>query len=125
MNNSQTHKYVKNKYQIAGLDDRERGFNRLAEVTCSEEGYCAALQYETTRIVTDWYENEVAALLNLISQLHARGYIQLRTRLNFQGETYLGSQHEWVEHPHPESKSKSIFDLVDWFRRLITVRPTR
>ena len=47
---------------------------------------------------------EPAAINRLITQLQDRGYTQLRSRLQFQGETYLGNQELWEEHPDPESR---------------------
>ena len=46
-----------NKYQIAGLDQRGRGFNRLAEVLGSKENYDASLLYETSRFRTEKHQN--------------------------------------------------------------------
>lgn len=42
---------------------------------------------------------EPDALAILITQLQARGYTQLRSRLHFRGEQYLGNQEMWEEHP--------------------------
>jgi len=40
----------------------------------------------------------------LITQLQDRGYTQLRSRLQFRGEAYLGNQELWEERPDPELK---------------------
>lgn len=105
-----------NKYQIAGVDDRNRGFSRMAMVFHADGVFRASLRYEDTRLMTDAEETEDAALQQLIKRLHARGYTQLRTRLNFRGEAYLGSQEEWVDYPDPEPGG-----LRAWLGRLMTL----
>ncbi len=104
-----------NKYQIAGVDDRNRGFSRMAMVSRGDGVFRASLRYEETRIVTEAEETEEAAVQQLIDRLHARGYTQLRTRLNFRGEAYLGSQEEWVDYPDPEPGG-----LRAWLGRLMS-----
>ena len=95
-----------NKYQIAGLDDLERGFNRQVEIKILDEHYQAIFRYEKLLMTTDLHETESAALLNLIHQLHQKGYTQLRSRIHFRGELYLGNQEIWDEHPDPERTGK-------------------
>ncbi|MDE3119969.1 MAG: hypothetical protein KGL03_13260 [Nitrospirota bacterium] len=90
------------KHQLAGVDERDRGFNRLVEIE-PVDGTCrATLRYEATLIVTPLCQTEAAALDHLIGLLHDRGYRQLRSRLSFQGATYLGTQKDWIEYPDPE-----------------------
>jgi hypothetical protein len=93
---------VVEKHQVAGLDERERGFNRLVEIGLAEGGYQARLRYETTLVTTDRCETGTAALSELIRLLHARGYRQLRSQLSFLDDRYLGSQEQWIEYPDPE-----------------------
>ncbi|MGD9850712.1 MAG: hypothetical protein AB7T38_05560 [Nitrospirales bacterium] len=88
-------------YQIAGLDDRERGFNRQAPVTGSPEGVRLDLQYETFHVVIGPVPTEEQALRELIQELQRRGYSQLRHQRLFVGERYLGSQEVWVDYPDP------------------------
>jgi hypothetical protein len=90
------------KHQVAGSDDRDRGFNRLTDIDLAEGGYRASLQYENTIIATDRRGTQVEALAELIRLLHDRGYSQLRSRVAFRGSTYLGSQEIWIEYPDPE-----------------------
>jgi hypothetical protein len=92
---------IAEKYQIAGLDERERGFNRLAELKRIEGRYRAFWQYERAVVTTAAYERASDALDELIRLLQARGYTQLRTRVCFRGESYLGTQEMWVEHDDP------------------------
>jgi hypothetical protein len=89
------------KYQIAGLDERERGFNRLAELERIEGRYRACWHYERAVVITAAYETASDALDELIRLLQARGYTQLRTRVCFRGESYLGTQELWIEHGDP------------------------
>ena len=89
------------KHLLAGLDERERGFSRLIEIEPAAGEYRASFQYERTMIVSHQATKE-AALGELIQMLHARGYRQLRSRLSFRAEGYLGSRELWVDYPDPE-----------------------
>lgn len=88
-------------YQVSGLDDRERGFNRQAPVMLFPEGIQIDLQYETVQIVIGPVPTEEQALQELIRELQRRGYSQLRHQRLFVGERYLGSQEAWVDYPDP------------------------
>lgn len=90
------------KHQLAGVDERDRGFNRLVEIEPIDGGCHATLRYEATLVMTPPCPTESTALDHLIGLLHERGYRQLRSRLSFQGTTYLGTQKDWVEYPDPE-----------------------
>lgn len=89
------------RHRLSGMDDRARGFNREVQIIAIESGYQANLQYEATRVVTLACPSPVAAMQSLISHLHARGYTQLRSQLNFRERQYLGSQEPFVEYPDP------------------------
>lgn len=107
------------KHQLAGLDDRERGFNRIVEVARIGPAYRAVLMYETSQIITEGQETETAALQELIRQLHARGYTQLRSQLSFRGSSYFGSTEPWIEYSdpaRPERRRGFWSRLVGWFR---------
>jgi hypothetical protein len=87
------------KHQVAGLDERERGFNRQAELEQVNGQFRAILRYETTTVVTEGQDSTTSALLDLIRLLQARGYTQLRSQLSFRGNTYVGTFGGWIEHP--------------------------
>jgi hypothetical protein len=89
------------KYQVAGLDERERGFNRMTEIEQIGNLYQATFRYETVHVRTGPSPTVSMALEELIRLLHEQGYRQLRSRLSFRVETYLGSQELWTEHPDP------------------------
>ena len=89
------------KHQLAGLDDRIRGFSRPVEFDQAGEGYRAILRYESVRISTEVHPAQDLALLALIRTLQAQGYRQLRTQVSFRNGIYLGSQEIWVEYPDP------------------------
>jgi hypothetical protein len=91
-----------NVYHIAGIDDRERGFNRQVHVMAQGVAYQARLRYEALQIEVEPVDTEEAALHRLIEVLQERGYTQLRTQRIFQGEQYLGNQELWVDYPDPE-----------------------
>ena len=108
------------KHQLAGLDDRERGFSRPVEFERVEEGYRAILRYETVRVTTEAHPTQDEALTSLIHTLHAQGYRQLKTQMSFRHGVYLGSQELWVEYPDPpeaEPEQSGFFDKIrNWFR---------
>jgi len=92
------------KYQVAGLDDRERGFNRPVSVHYDGRVYRATLQYEQTRLAGESSETKDAALGELVHALHGQGYRQLRSQLSFRGKHYLGNQEPWVDYQDPDSE---------------------
>ena len=93
-----------NTYQIAGLDELGRGFNRQVEMKVSNGTFQAVFRYERFLLETEPQTTEQTAVAMLITQLQNRGYTQLRSRLQFRGEAYLGNQELWEEHPDPEPK---------------------
>ena len=93
-----------NTYQIAGIDDLGRGFNRQVEMKVSNGTFQAVFRYERFLLETEPGVTEPAAINMLITQLQDRGYTQLRSRLQFRGEAYLGNQELWEERPDPELK---------------------
>jgi hypothetical protein len=107
------------KHQLAGLDNRERGFSRPVEFEQAEKGYRAILRYEAARVTTDTQPTQDEALTVLIKSLHAQGYRQLKTQRSFRDGVYLGSQELWMEYPDPpqaEPEQSGFFEKVkDWF----------
>ena len=106
------------RFQLAGLDDRQRGFSRPVDFERAEGQYRARLRYESTQIVTGPAATKEAALLVLIQDLHAQGYRQLKTQLSFQNGTYLGSQENWIEYadPTPDRGWGALSKILNWFR---------
>jgi hypothetical protein len=99
---------VVEKHQVAGLDEKERGFNRQIDVERIEGGYRAVLRYEQTLVETGACETAVHAVDELVRVLRDRGYTQLRSRLNFKGAAYLGTQEPWIEYPDPNAPPESF-----------------
>ncbi|MBM4120493.1 MAG: hypothetical protein FJ248_06280 [Nitrospira sp.] len=93
------------KHQLAGLDGRARGFNRVVEIERGAAGCCAMLRYEQTVIGVEGHPTEAAALHGLVVRLQSQGYTQLRSQLSFQGSAYLGSREPWIEYPDPSQPS--------------------
>ena len=108
------------KHQLAGLDDRERGFSRPVEFERVGEGYRAVLRYESVRITTEGHPTQDDALTSLIQTLHTQGYRQLKTQRSFRDGIYLGSREMWVEYPDPpqaEPEQPGLWGkIVSWFR---------
>jgi hypothetical protein len=99
---------VVEKHQVAGLDEKERGFNRQIDVERTGDGYRAILRYEQTLVETAACDTVVHAVEELVSALRDRGYTQLRSRLNFKGVAYLGTQETWIEYPDPNAPPESF-----------------
>jgi hypothetical protein len=115
------------KYQVAGLDERERGFNRLVELEQVAGQYRARFQYETTIVITEAQDSSGRALLDLIRLLQDRGYTQLRSQLSFRGSSYLGTVEPWTEHPDrvakdggPENLGRVWAKITGWLSRART-----
>jgi hypothetical protein len=111
------------RHQLAGVDDRERGFTRLVDVEQTDGMFQASLQYEETRVISGRCETTTAAVLELARLLQDCGYSQLRTQLNFRGDSYLGTQELWVEYPDPKRRSAGrqyTARLVGSVRRLFS-----
>lgn len=106
-------------YHVAGLDDRDRGFNRQIHVIPGEGGFQARLRYESLQIDVDPVPTEDQVLHDLIHMLHERGYRQLRTQRIFIGEQYLGNQELWVEYPDPEALLETRTTWVAWIRQIV------
>jgi hypothetical protein len=112
---------VPEKHQLAGLDERERGFSRPVVYEQADGGYQAVLRYETTRVVTTAQATPGAALEELVRMLQGQGYSQLRSQLSVREGAYLGSQEPWIEYPdpvkQPETPEGLIGKVYAWFRR--------
>lgn len=106
------------KHQLAGLDDRERGFSRPVDVEQVEERYRAVLRYETVRETTELHSSQDQAMHSLITTLQAKGYRQLKSQHSFRNGAYLGSQELWVEYPDPAQPESTglMARLINWFR---------
>ena len=116
MNSASPHVHI---FHVAGLDDRDRGFNRQIHVIPGEGGFQARLRYESLQIDVDPVPTEDQVLQGLIHMLHERGYRQLRTQRIFIGEQYLGNQELWVEYPDPEAPLETEKAWLIWLRRII------
>ena len=106
------------KYQLAGVDDRERGFNRTVELDWNDNTCLVTFRYEKVHLRGEAADTTAAALANLVHSLHAKGYSQMRSRLSFRGEEYLGSQEPWIEYPDPV-RPAMLECLVGFFRTLM------
>jgi hypothetical protein len=110
------------KHQLAGLDDRERGFSRPVEFERAGESYRAILRYETVRVTTDPHPTQDLALLTLIQTLQSQGYRQLKTQISFRNGVYLGSQELWVEYPDPSQPELESSGLMTTVMRWVRAR---
>ncbi len=116
---------ARQKHLLAGLDERLRGFTRMVSVERQAETFRASLQYETLLVVSADADSPAAALADLARKLQGRGYTQLRSRVAFVGEIYLGGQEQWVEYVDPERVLEAegrFFDLIRRIWRAFTRR---
>jgi hypothetical protein len=108
------------KHQLAGLDEHERGFNRVIELERTDGACRATLRYETTLVVTNGCETSTDALTELIRLLHLRGFQQLRSQLSFRENIYFGNREPWIEYPDPVRTARSgeslLARLFGWLR---------
>ena len=110
---------VREKHLLAGLDERARGFTRMVSVEQQAETFRASLQYETFLAVSANADSPAVALADLARKLQGSGYTQLRSRLAFVGETYLGSQEQqWVEYADPERPPEAQGEFFRLMRRI-------
>jgi hypothetical protein len=114
------------KHQLAGFDERERGFNRPVECEAAGAGFRAVLRYETTLVAAEHPASPAEALKELVQVLHRQGYRQLRSQLSFQNGVYLGSQDPWIEYPDPPTEplpAQGLWqNLVHWIHRIVATR---
>ena len=112
------------KHQLAGFDDRERGFNRPVECEAIGAGFRAVLRYETIRVAAEHPTSTVEALNELVGILHSRGYRELRSQLSFKNGVYLGSQEPWIQYPDPAPQPVPGLwqKLLHWIRGRIAAR---
>jgi len=107
------------RYQLAGLDDRERGFSRPIDFEQAGEEYRAILRYEALHVATDLCPTQELALMTLVRTMQTRGYRQLKTQMNYRNGVYLGSQELWIEYPDPAPEIKStglLARFTGWLR---------
>jgi len=109
---------AREKHLLAGLDERLRGFTRTVDIERREGAFRAIFRYEALVVESAGAESAAAALAEMVKSLQERGYTQLRTRLNFLGGAYLGSQETWVEYPDPERPAEPVGRLVGLVRRM-------
>ena len=79
------------RHQLAGVDERERGFSRPVEFERAGASYRAILRYESVRVTTELRPTADLALRTLIQTLHNRGYRQLRSQLSVRHGVYLST----------------------------------
>ncbi|MBI3610953.1 MAG: hypothetical protein HY204_09675 [Nitrospirae bacterium] len=87
------------RHQIEGQDERQRVFNRLADVLRVEKGYLAVFHYEGLTFETAPSRTIEETLRNLVVALHNAGFSKLRSRLNFRGRRYMAEREPWVNYP--------------------------
>jgi hypothetical protein len=89
------------RHQIEGQDERQRVFNRLADILRVEKGYAAIFHYEGLNFETEPSRTIEETIQNLISKLQKADCSNLRSRLNFRGPRYLAEREPWLNYPDP------------------------
>lgn len=111
-------------HQLAGFDDRERGFNRPVECQATAAGFRAVLRYERSRVAAEHPGTALEALVELVQVLQRQGYRELRSQLSFKNGLYLGSQEPWIQYPDPvpEPVQGLWQKLIRWIQRAAAAR---
>lgn len=104
------------KYLLAGVDDRQRGFSRQVEIEPVGQQYRASIQYEKLSVATEHQASNEAALLQLVHDLQRRGYRQLRSKLSFRGKDYCPGIESWTEYPDPAPVERRRLGLLGTLR---------
>ena len=86
-------------HQVEGFDPNRRSFNRNAEIIRSGKGYYAAMNYEGKQVQGVIFNTIEGAMRDLISNLQAKGFLKLRSRVNFKGQRYLAEREPWIDYP--------------------------
>ena len=86
-------------HQVEGFDPNRRMFNRNAEIIRSGKGYYAAMNYEGQQVQGVIFNTIEKAMQDLISNLQAKGFSKLRSRVNFKGQRYLAEREPWIDYP--------------------------
>ena len=89
------------KHQLAGFDDRDRGFSRPVECQPIATGFRAVLRYETVHVAAEHPASTLGALEELVQVLRGQGYRELRSQLSVKNGVYFGSQEPWIQYPDP------------------------
>jgi hypothetical protein len=112
------------KHLLAGVDERQRGFARQVDIESMEGQYRASLHYEKIFLASEGRATKEAALMEVIEALQKLGYRQLRSRLNFRGNQYLGGPESWLDYPDPEEPAPSRPGTLArlWYRLFPRIR---
>ena len=86
-------------HQVEGFDPNRRSFNRNAEIIRSGKGYYATLNYEGLEVQGTIFPTIERAMRDLISNLQAKNFFRLRSRVNFKGQRYLAEREPWIDYP--------------------------
>ena len=89
---------VLEKHQLEGNDPSTRSFNRTVVIARTAKRYVASTIYEDLKVQSDPHSTVTAAIVNLVHQLHGFGFVNMRTRLNFRGKSYLAEKEPWIDH---------------------------
>jgi hypothetical protein len=106
------------KYQLAGLDERQRGFSRPVDLHGDGASYRATFRYETVVLHGERCQATESALREMIRLLQRRGYTQLKSQLSFRGGQYLGNQEPWIEYPDDAEPAEEPVRVPGWLRRV-------
>ena len=87
------------RHQVEAQDERNRVFNRLADVFRIEKGYIAIFHYEGLNFETGSFRTIEETIRDLVSQLQKSDFSNIRTRLNFRGKRYLAEREPWATYP--------------------------
>ena len=101
------------RHQLAGFDDRERGFNRPVECEPTAAGFRAVLRYEAARVTAEHPVSATRALEELVRTLHQQGYRELRSQLSF----------KYPDPAYVQELPRGVWQkLLHWMHRTVAAR---
>lgn len=86
-------------YQLEGIDEEGRYFNRNLILTGTGGVFSAFFNYEGLKIEANSHPTHDEVLKELVSKLKKKGVKKIRTRLNYIGERYLTEGRPWIDFP--------------------------
>jgi len=88
-------------HQLEGIDISGRMFSRDVGIDVGEEGYTGRFAYEGLSLRSAAHPTVEEAIAEIARKLQRKGFVSLRTRVNFREERYLAEREPWIDHVAP------------------------
>lgn len=83
-------------HQLEASDPDSRMFNRNVQIDVDEEGYRGQFAYEGFSLKTAAHPSVEDVLGDISIKLYRKGFVDIRTRVNFREERYLAEREPWT-----------------------------